>query len=244
MLAIKDVKKSFKNLFAPILNGVSLSLKRGDFCILIGANGCGKSTLFKIISGECTPDSGTIERQGFVAQVSQEVYLGTVSEMTLLENIALSCIKTPNLAFYKRHENYIISKIEELGMGLEKYLHQPLKILSGGQRQIIATLMVLVSEPDILLLDEHTSALDPKMQSVLMEYTVKQIAHRNLTVLMITHKMDDAIKYGNRLVMLHEGKVLSDFTGSEKKELSSAHLLTLFHKYEDETLLCGGSHDN
>lgn len=228
MITIENVKKAFHDLFRPVLNGVDLALSQGDFCVLIGANGCGKSTLLKLISGEYQADSGEIVIQGNVAQVVQDVNLGTVPEMTLLENIALSEIKKPKFLFYRRYRNEVIQKLKELNIGLEDYLDKPLKILSGGQRQMIATLMAINSGSKILLLDEHTSALDPKMQELLMIYTAKQVVDRGLTAVMITHKMEDAIKYGNRLVMLNQGKIALDIRGVQKEELKIQDLLLFF----------------
>lgn len=244
MINITKVIKSFQGLFRPVINDVSLSLERGDFCVLIGANGCGKSTLLKLISKEHKVDSGEIKLSGDVAQVLQDVNLGTVPEMTLLENIALSEVKTPKLLFYRRYRNQVIEKLKELGIGLEEYIDQPLKMLSGGQRQMIATLMAINSGRQILLLDEHTSALDPKMQSLLMQYTAEQIAQRDLTTIMITHKIDDAIKYGNRLIMLHQGKIVLDLDKEPKGRLQVQDLLIMFHQYEDQLLVSGGEHDN
>lgn len=236
MLSLKNIKKSFTGRFRPVLDGINLELEKGDFCILIGANGCGKSTLLKLINNEYMADSGSVQLKGNVAQVVQDVNLGTVPEMTLLENIALSEEAKPSFLFYKRHKAAIISKLKALKIGLENYIDQPLQILSGGQRQVVATLMAINSGREILLLDEHTSALDPKMQKTLMEYTADQIIKNNLTTIMITHKIDDAIKYGNRLIMLHEGKIVLDIKDEQKQNLKVQDLITLFHKYEDQTL--------
>lgn len=243
MINITKVTKSFPRLFNPVLNCIDLSLEIGDFCVLIGANGCGKSTLLKLISGELKADSGTIKRKGKVAQVVQDVNLGTVPEMTLLENIALSEINAPKLSFYRRYKQQIIQKLKEMGIGLEEHIDQPLKRLSGGQRQMVATLMAINSGKPILLLDEHTSALDPKMQRLLMQYTVEQIAKHRLTTIMITHKMDEAINYGNRLIMLHRGKIVLDLDTEQKSRLKVQDLLTMFHKYEDQILVSGGEND-
>jgi putative ABC transport system ATP-binding protein len=244
MINITKVIKSFQGLFRPVINDVSLSLERGDFCVLIGANGCGKSTLLKLISGEHKADSGEIKLSGDVAQVVQDVNLGTVPEMTLLENIALSEVKKPKLLLYRRYKDQVIQKLKELDIGLEEYIDQSLKMLSGGQRQMIATLMAINSGRPILLLDEHTSALDPKMQTLLMEYTHKQAIHRGLTTIMITHKMDDAIQYGNRFIMFHQGKIVRDIQGPQKKAMAVQDLLAMFHQYEDQLLVSGGEHDN
>lgn len=244
MINITNVTKSFQGLFRPVLDEINLSLKSGDFCVLIGANGCGKSTLLKLISGEHKADTGEIELSSDVAQVVQDVNLGTVPEMTLLENISLSEARCPKLLLYKRYRDQVIQKLKELDIGLEEYIDQPLKMLSGGQRQMIATLMAINSGREILLLDEHTSALDPKMQVLLMDYTHKQVVNRQLTTLMITHKMDDAIKYGNRLVMLHQGKIVLDIQGSQKNAMDVQDLLSMFHQYEDQLLVSGGGHVN
>jgi putative tryptophan/tyrosine transport system ATP-binding protein len=240
MINITKATKSFQGLFRPVLDGIDLSLKQGDFCVLIGSNGCGKSTLLKLISGEHKADSGDIKLSGDVAQVVQDVTLGTVAEMTLLENISLSKVKTPKLRFYRRYREQVIQTLQELDIGLEQYIDQPLKMLSGGQRQMIATLMAIHYGRQILLLDEHTSALDPKMQNFLMEYTYKQSIDRGLTTIMITHKMDDAIKYGNRLIMLHQGKIALDIHGFQKKAMAVQDLLAMFHQYEDQLCVSGG----
>ncbi len=244
MINITKVTKSFQGLFRPVINDVNLSLERGDFCVLIGGNGCGKSTLLKLISFEHKADSGAIKLSGDVAQVVQDVNLGTVPEMTLLENIALSEVITPKLLFYRRYKDQVIQQLKALDIGLEEYIDQPLKMLSGGQRQMIATLMAINAGRKILLLDEHTSALDPKMQTLLMEYTYKQAINLGLTTIMITHKMDDAIKYGNRLIMLHQGKVALDIQGAQKKAMAVQDLLAMFHQYEDQRLISGGENDH
>lgn len=244
MINITKVSKSFSGLFKSVLDDIDLSLAQGDFCVLIGANGCGKSTLLKLISGEYKPDFGKIKLKGEVAQVTQDVNLGTVPEMTLLENIALSEITKPKLSFYSRYQDIVIKKLQGLNIGLESYIDQPLKMLSGGQRQTVATLMAINSGSKILLLDEHTSALDPKMQDLLMKYTSKQVVERGLTTIMITHKIDDAITYGNRLIMLHQGKIVFDIRGGQKKAIQVQDLLALFHQYQDQILVSGGTNDN
>lgn len=248
MLQLCNIKKSFPGNFEPTLKGINLSLSQGDFCIVIGSNGSGKSTLMRAISGEYTLDSGKItingkdatrqDRSEFIACVTQDVAKGTIPEMTLLENIVLSQMrgKPGNFDFYKKKETEVISIIKSLNMGLETYINESLKKLSGGQKQIIATLMAISSKPQIILLDEHTSALDPKMQKSLMKYTTNSIAQYNMTAMMITHKLDDAAFYGNRLIMLHEGRIVLDVKGEEKKALDTNTLLALFHQYEDLTL--------
>lgn len=239
MLSLIDVTKSFSG-GKPALQGINLSLTPGEFCVIIGSNGSGKSTLMRCISGQYTIDGGKIDlgKKAIIACVNQDINKGTIPEMTLLENIVLSKLlgKQANLKFYKNYENEIITIVKELNLGLENYIFQPLSQLSGGQRQMIATLMAIISKPNILLLDEHTSALDPKMQNILMDYTAKSIVQNNITSLMITHKLDDAIRYGNRLVMLHMGRIVLDVSNKEKACLDANKLLNLFHQYEDLTL--------
>jgi putative ABC transport system ATP-binding protein len=239
MLTIKNVTKSFPRIFEPVLKGINLSLSEGEFCTIVGANGSGKSTLLKIISGEHVADLGEIRRNGGVSQVVQDVNKGTIPTMTMLENIALSRMKTPRFAFYRRHANEIVEKIKSLNIGLDKFIDQPLGILSGGQRQTIATLMAINSGGKILLLDEHTSALDPKMQKMLMEYTARSVHNLRLTTLMITHNLEDALKYGHRLIMMHRGRIVADLRGREKSELKIQSLLEMFHKFEDRSLVAG-----
>jgi putative ABC transport system ATP-binding protein len=217
MLQLKKITKSFPGVFEPVLKSIDLSLEKGEFCVVIGANGSGKSTMLKVISGEYAADSGEVVRQGSVSEVVQDVGKGTVPSLTLLENLAMSQMrcKRPRFAFYERYRCDVIEMIKSLNIGLEKHIDQPLGTLSGGQRQTIATLMALRAGGQILLLDEHTSALDPKMQVMLMEYTARSVIETGLTTLMITHKMDDAIKYGNRLIMLHKGKIVMDIKDAD-----------------------------
>lgn len=239
MIKLTNVTKSFPGIFDPVLNSINLSLDPQDFCILIGANGSGKSTLMKVINGWYLPDSGEVITSGQISQVVQDINQGTISSMTLLENIVLSEMRhnKPKFSFYRRYQDTTISKIKSLGAGLEEYINKPLHTLSGGQRQMIATLMATNSGSQILLLDEHTSALDPQMQSTLIDYTAQSILKQALTAIMITHKMDDAIKYGNRLIMLHKGQIVLDVKGQEKTKLNIQELIALFHKYEDQDLL-------
>jgi putative ABC transport system ATP-binding protein len=243
MLQIHNVIKSFPRIFEPVLKGITLSLREGEFCIIIGANGSGKSTLLKVVSGEYSADSGSVKRNGEVSQVVQDVNKGTIPAMTMLENIVLSRMKTPRFAFYRRYINEVADKIKSLNIGLEKFIDQPLGVLSGGQRQTIATLMALHSGCKILLLDEHTSALDPKMQKMLMEYTARSACELGLTTLMITHNMEDALKYGDRLIMMHRGRIVVDLKENEKSELKLQSLLEMFHKFEDQTLIGGETKD-
>ena len=238
MLKLNKLIKSFAGKFDPVLKGIDLSLKSGEFCVIIGSNGSGKSTLMRCISGEYEVDKGTIEtnKNAVISSITQDINKGTIPEMTLLENISLSRIanKSASLKLYKQNKDKIISIIKDLNLGLESYIDQPLSALSGGQRQMIATLMAFSSSPEILLLDEHTSALDPKHQQLLMEYTANHIKQHNITSLMITHKLEDAVRYGNRLIMLHQGHIVLDLNEKEKQKLDANSLLKLFHQHEDQ----------
>lgn len=237
MLKLFKVYKTYPGNFQATLNGIDFALAANEFCVVIGSNGSGKSTLMKVISEEIKFDSGNIVKESSVAIVTQDINKGTIPEMTLLENIVLSELsnQVPSFKFYSHRQNEIIKDLTNLNLGLEKYINTPLINLSGGQRQMIATLMAIHSKSKILLLDEHTSALDPKMQKIVMQYTSKAIKENNLTSLMITHKLDDAIKYGNRLIMLHNGQIVLDLQGKDKQALTIEKLLDLFHKYEDLT---------
>lgn len=251
-MLLHNITKSFMGQIEPILKNISLELIPGEFCIVIGNNGSGKSTLLKSIAGEYSLDSGKIviddidislfsaaKRAKFMSSVTQDLNKGTVSEMTLLENIALSLMRGKNadLSFYSKSAYEVRDIVQKLGIGLEQYLHFPLKNLSGGQRQMIATLMAICSKPKILPLDEHTSALDPKMQRELMQYIAYAIKTENITTIMVTHKLNDAICYGHRLIMLHKGCIVLDLKDNQKQSLKLEDLLKLFHQYEDKVLL-------
>jgi putative ABC transport system ATP-binding protein len=248
MLTLTSISKTFSGGLKPVLTNINLHLDHNDFCMLIGSNGSGKSTLIKIISGESASDTGKIliededltkqDRSHAIASVAQDVNQGTISEMTLLENMTLSLsrAKKTNFSFYHRRANQITQEIKALGIGLERYLNTPLTHLSGGQRQMVATIMAVTSKPKLLLLDEHTSALDPAARRMVMAYTTQAIAEQQLTSLMITHHLGDAIQYGNRLIMLHKGQIVFDVSGEEKAHLNVSELLDLFHIYEDTEL--------
>lgn len=247
MLRIEKLTKVFAPGARPILNNIELELKACDFCVVIGANGSGKSTLFKTITGEVPLDSGNIflkdkaihelpihQRARYVSSVAQDITKGTVQDMTLLENLSISAARMQgsSLKNFKSKTEYLVEKLAQLGYGLEAHLNTPMHALSGGQRQMIATIMATLSNPELLLLDEHCSALDPKAQVQVMEFTNRVILHNQLTALMITHHIKDALKYGNRLIMLREGKVFFDLRDEEKQKLNSNDLIDLFHTQE------------
>ncbi|MBS0287457.1 MAG: ATP-binding cassette domain-containing protein [Proteobacteria bacterium] len=249
MLALQNISKSFSSM-RPALDNISFSLQKGDFCVVIGHNGSGKSTLLKAISGEICADKGNIklnqqdithhpihERAQLISSVLQDTTKGTIGEMTLLENLSLSLMRAKKASFglFKREYQQLKDKMSALGLNLEQYMHEPLANLSGGQRQLIATIMATLARPQLLLLDEHCSALDPKTHHQVMAYTHKMITEQGLTALMITHHLNDAISYGNRLIMLSQGKIILDLNANEKKGLTVPKLLDAFHQYEGAT---------
>lgn len=231
MLKLINVSKSFSST-QTILSNINLDIHDGDFCVILGHNGSGKSTLLRSITGEYTIDSGKIvingvdltakSRAHLIASVVQDINQNTISSMTLLENMILAYRRShaAKLSFYRNYKKEMLAYLSQFTNGLEQYIDKPLSILSGGQKQILATLMAIISKPKILVLDEHTSALDPNTQQILMQYTSQQIVAQNLTSLMITHKLDDALKYGNRLLVLQHGKIILDVSGSQKAALS------------------------
>ncbi len=255
MLQIKNVKKSF-NLTGNAedlriaLAGVSLDIKDGEFITVIGGNGSGKSTLLNIIGGVFPPDDGSIiidgedvsklkeyQRAKYIGRVFQDPKMGTAPGMSINENMELALRRTKkrtlHWGFKKEHEEMFKKELSSLNLGLENRLTQKVGLLSGGQRQALTLLMATMDKPKVLLLDEHTAALDPKTAKVVLDLTEKIVTENNLTTIMITHNMKDAIKYGNRLVMLHNGKILLDVSGKEKQKLTVESLLKKFDDAND-----------
>ena len=250
MLEIKNITKTFNPGTVNekvALNDLSLTLKDGDFVTVIGGNGAGKSTLLNAISGVWKPDCGTItidghditgmpehKRAKFLGRVFQDPLMGTAAGMMIEENLALA-----NRRGKKRGLRWGITKSERaeyvkmlssLDLGLENRLTSKVGLLSGGQRQAVTLLMASLNQPKLLLLDEHTAALDPKTAAKVLEITDRIVTENKLTTVMITHNMKDAIAHGNRLIMMHEGRVIVDVEGEEKKKLTVEDLLGLFTK--------------
>lgn len=245
MLELTKITKSFTQLATPVLRDFSLKINRGDYCMVLGANGSGKSTLFKIIAGEYATDSGRIllsgrditkipahKRAKYISSVSQDLTLGTVQELTLLENMALSGIRDRKATFrsYRYSEHEILNQIKSLNLGLEKYIESKMSSLSGGQRQAVATLMAFLPKPALLLLDEHTSALDPKSKRQIMSFTDQFIQQQEITTLMITHNVEDAIKFGNRLIIMHRGEIIAEYHKRDKANLTTRRVLDILHE--------------
>ena len=227
------------------LNGVNLHLNPGDFVTVIGSNGAGKSTLLNAIAGVWKPDYGSIEIDGvdvtnmpehkrarFLGRVFQDPMKGTAPDMEIAENLAIASKRGIRRRFVrgvkKADRAYYRELLKTLDLGLEDRLSTKVGLLSGGQRQAVTLLMASMNKPKLLLLDEHTAALDPKTAAKVLEITDKIVTENRLTTLMITHNMKDAIAHGNRLIMLQEGRIIVDVEGEEKQKLTVEDLLKLF----------------
>lgn len=242
MLVLNQITKTFSTQNAPVLHHLSVTFHPGDFCIVLGNNGSGKSTLLKTISGEYSLDGGSIlmnqhpiqKTKTKVAHVVQNILQGTVPEMSVFENIALAYTRLhgPQLKPYTRYREDITHALASLD--LASYLDTPLIYLSGGQKQWIATLMAMSIKPDILLLDEHTSALDPHMHTRVMTYVSEQLLNRQTITLMVTHDLKDALHYGNRLIVLKHGHIILDANHLKKQSLTYEQLETLYHRGHHE----------
>lgn len=250
MLEIQNVHKTF-NLGTinekVALNGVNLNLNPGDFVTIIGGNGAGKSTTLNAIAGVWPIDEGKIivdgvdltrlsehKRAVHLGRVFQDPMIGTASTMSIEENMAIAARRGEHRGLRwgisrKEREKYK-EQLKELNLGLEERLSSKVGLLSGGQRQAITLLMAAMKKPKLLLLDEHTAALDPKTAAKVLEISDKIIEENQLTAMMVTHNMKDAIAHGNRLIMMHEGRVIYDVSGEEKKKLHVSDLLAKFEE--------------
>ncbi len=248
MLEINDVYKTFDAGTASekeVLCGLSLTLNEGDFVTVIGGNGAGKSTLLNLVAGVFTPDSGSLKIDGvdvtrlsehkrakYVGRVFQDPRMGTATDMWLEDNLALAECRGEHRgltwALKPSHRARYKEMLRELDLGLEDRLSTKMGLFSGGQRQAVTLLMATMKKPKVLLLDEHTAALDPKTASKVLEITDRIVSEHNLTTLMVTHNMRDAITHGNRLVMMNGGKIILDVSGEEKKKLTVESLLEQF----------------
>lgn len=228
-----------------VFDKFSLNVKEGDFISIIGSNGAGKSTLLNIISGNILSDDGDIildnknvssmdeyKRSKTIGRVFQNPSLGVSPNMTILENLALADNKGKkfglSLGINKKRISYYEKILNDLNLGLEDKLYNKVNLLSGGQRQALCMLMAVMSKPKLLLLDEHTAALDPKTSIKIMEITEKMVSESNITTMMVTHNLKQAIKTGNRIIMMHRGKVVIDLEGKEKQDLTTEKLMNLF----------------
>ena len=250
MLDIKEIFKTFNpNTIneKKALQGVNLHLLPGDFVTVIGGNGAGKSTLLNCVSGAYSVDAGQIlidgvdvthlpehKRAKYIGRVFQDPMMGTAATMQIEENMALAArrgkARTLRAGITKAEREGYKEQLKILDLGLEERLTAKVGLLSGGQRQALTLLMATLQKPKLLLLDEHTAALDPKTAAKVLDATQRIVEQNSLTTLMITHNMRDAITYGNRLIMMYDGRVVVDVSGEEKKNLTVEQLLNLFSK--------------
>lgn len=248
MLQINNLQKVFNKDTVNeqvVFRDLSLNINKGDFVTIIGSNGAGKSTLLNLISGSLPIDNGSIILEGkeisalpeykrtkFIGRVFQNPTLGTSPSMTILENLSMAynkekafnltaCVNKKNIGFFKE-------MLSELSLGLENIIDTKVGLLSGGQRQALSLLIATMSNPELLLLDEHTAALDPRTSENIIEMTKKTVIGKNITTLMVTHNLSHAINTGNRLIMLHRGEVIVDVSDKEKSNLTIPKLLDLF----------------
>lgn len=244
--------KGLQKIFFPgtvnqrhILKNIDLKVYPGEFISIIGNNGAGKSTLINAIAGALKIDKGEIEilgqtitktdihkRADWIARVFQDPKLGTADQLSVYENMVLADDKQLS-DYFKSYDNpnrrtQYASRLTTLDMGIEAHIDTPVKYLSGGQRQALSLLMAIMSKPQLLLLDEHTAALDPKTSQTVMELTAQLIEQQQLTALMVTHDIDDALAYGNRLILVQDGQIKLDVQGAEKAHLVKADLIKMF----------------
>ena len=250
MLEVKGIYKTFNPGTVNekhALNGVNLTMEDGDFITVIGGNGAGKSTLMNAIAGAWPIDEGTIlidganvthlpehKRAAFIGRVFQDPMMGTAATMGIEENLALAKrrgkLRTLMPGIKKAERDEYRELLKTLGLGLEDRLTSKVGLLSGGQRQALTLLMAALKRPKLLLLDEHTAALDPKTAAKVLTLSDQIVEENGLTTLMITHNMKDAIQHGNRLIMMDAGRVVVDISGEEKKKLTVPDLLALFSR--------------
>ena len=250
MLEVKELWKVFNAGTVnekQALRGVSLTLNDGDFCTVIGGNGAGKSTLLNAVAGTWAVDGGSIsiggvdvthlpdhKRAPYIGRVFQDPMLGTAPTMQILENLALAARRGQRRGLRwgvtKAEKEQYQEMLKNLDLGLEDRLTSKVGLLSGGQRQALTLLMASLKKPKLLLLDEHTAALDPKTAAKVLELSDRIVAESHLTTMMVTHNMKDAIQHGNRLIMMYDGKIVIDVSGEEKKKLTVPQLLELFSK--------------
>ena len=250
MLELKNVKKTFNKGTInekKALTGVNLKMEPGDFVTVIGGNGAGKSTILNMIAGVYPIDSGAViidgknvtrqpdyKRASYLGRVFQDPMMGTAADMEIEENLAMAYRRGKRRGLkwgVTRAEKEIYHEtLKMLDLGLEERMTSKVGLLSGGQRQALTLLMATLQQPKVLLLDEHTAALDPKTAAKVLQLTEELVDKNHLTTLMITHNMKDAIRLGNRLIMMHEGNIIYDVKGEEKKNLRVSDLLVKFEE--------------
>lgn len=250
MLKIEHLCKTFNQGTVnekKAIQDLSITINDGDFITVIGGNGAGKSTLLNLISGSLMSDSGVIEldnqdiskqkeykRASMIGRVFQDPLTGTCADLTIEENLSIAKrrgkLRTLRRGLTHKERGEYCELLKPLNLGLEERLSSKVGLLSGGQRQALTLLMATLVKPKLLLLDEHTAALDPKTAATVLNLTQQLVERDNLTALMITHNMKDALKYGNRLIMMSQGQIVLDISGEEKKNLEVSDLLKMFEE--------------
>ncbi|MCD6471541.1 ATP-binding cassette domain-containing protein [Candidatus Aerophobetes bacterium] len=238
-----------------VLRDINLYVPRSDFVTIVGSNGAGKTTLLNVISGVFTPERGSkieidgqdvlnlpeYKRARFIGRVFQNPLEGTSASLTIEENLAIAILKNKKrklrLAITHKRREEFRSKLRILGLGLENRLQERVGSLSGGQRQALTILMATLAEPELLLLDEHTASLDPKTAQKIIRLTEEIVVRNRLTTLMVTHNMEEALKFGNRTIMMHEGRIILDVSGKERTKMSVNDLLDKFSEVKKEKLV-------
>ena len=261
MLKLQNVSKTFfpgTSNERKALRGIDLHLAPQDFATVIGSNGAGKSTMLNIIAGSLSADSGTItltdrainkvpghKRAAQISRVFQDPQAGTAPHLTIEQNMAIALYRgkrrTLAYAVTPSRRNQFRAELEQLGLGLENRLNAHVGLLSGGQRQALSLLMASYTRPAVLLLDEHTAALDPQRAELVTELTEKVVARNQLTALMVTHNMEQALRLGNRLLMMHDGQIIAQLDAEQKAKATVSDLLEMFTQVKgalsDRTLL-------
>jgi len=250
MLEIDNVLKVFNKGSVnekTALDHISFHLKKGEFVTIIGSNGAGKSTFLNAIAGSFLTDHGSIKigsrevtrlpqytRAKFISRVFQDPMSGTAASMTIEENLVMAFRRGQKrrlrLAIKEKHKNFFRQELSKLGLGLENRLTTKVSLLSGGQRQALTLLMATFKEPELLLLDEHTAALDPKTAEKVLQLTCDVTRERDLTTMMITHNLDQALHVGDRTIMMHEGRIILDIEGEQRKNVTIGNLLEMFER--------------
>ncbi|MBO9126018.1 MULTISPECIES: ABC transporter ATP-binding protein [unclassified Rhizobium] len=256
MISLKDIKVVFGKgtpLQKQALNGVNLTIEEGSFVTVIGSNGAGKSTLLGVLAGDVLASEGqvmightdvtrkpTAARAGLVARVFQDPLTGSCGALSIEENLALAARRGERRgltsALGPRRREHFRERIAELNLGLETRMKDRMDLLSGGQRQAISLVMATLAGSEVLLLDEHTAALDPGMAEFVMGLTDRVVSERKLTTLMVTHSMRQALDYGHRTIMLHGGEIMLDVSGDNRKDLQVEDLIDMFRKMRGQTL--------
>lgn len=243
---------TFNEVYA--LNNINLTVNEGDFVTIIGTNGSGKTTLLNAIAGVFLPDDGKIEifgkdvtkfpdfkRAGLIARVFQNPFTGTAADLSIAQNMHLATlrgkIRKPLIKFTKNSLDFYKQNLSQLEMNLEDRLSNKIGSLSGGQRQAITLLMAVLNKPKILLLDEHTAALDPKSAANIINLTNQFIIRDKLTTIMVTHSLQQALEYGNRTILMHKGRIVEEISGVEKKYMNVKDLYNLINDLKKQDIL-------